>query len=296
LPARSAEWSISQTQNGATFAEATMVALSTGVETGSAYFPGLSNDTIVFIHSVTIKDGSGQTLLTAVDDDNPADDSVSRTIGKGGNQQTFTLSVTFNDDGSATVKGLEAKDTISYTTLSDHNRVRIQNTGIDATSLDWDIGGFKLLEVASTHQDVGPALFVEDSGPTITATATGAPTLTVDESVLLTDMSGSFSAQFPKDFGTDGAAATNSVTYALSTLGGASGLTDTATGNAVFLFLESGQVVGREGTDATDAATGDLVFVVSVNSSGQVTLDQKRAIVHPIRTSRRRSRPPIWSC
>src|SRR5205085_1589713 len=59
------------------------------------------------------------------------------------------------------------------------------------------------------------------------------------------------------------------------------GLTDTASNNPVFLFLESGQVVGREGTDATAAAAGPIVFVVSVNASGSVTLDQQRAIVHP---------------
>ncbi len=78
----------------------------------------------------------------------------------------------------------------------------------------------------------------------------------------------------------DGAGA---ITFALSVSasGVDSGLDDTATRNDVFLFLESGVIVGREGTDAADAATGDVVFTVSVNASGVVTLDQQSAVVHP---------------
>jgi hypothetical protein len=98
--------------------------------------------------------------------------------------------------------------------------------------------------------------------------------LTVDETVLTTDATGSFSAQFTPVFGADGQGATP-VSYALSTPGGASGLTDTATGESVVLSLNaSGQVVGKTAT------TGLTVFVVSVSSLGVVTLDQQRAIVH----------------
>src|SRR5262249_57754119 len=121
---------------------------------------------------------------------------------------------------------------------------------------------------------IGNQLTFEDDGPSITASATGAPTLTVDETILATDATGSFGAQFTKNFGTDGQGATP-VSYALSTPGGASGLTDTATGQSVVLSLNaSGQVVGKT------AVSGDTVFVVSVNASGQVTLDQQRAVVH----------------
>ena len=41
------------------------------------------------------------------------------------------------------------------------------------------------------------------------------------------------------------------------------------------LVLEGGQVVGRAG------AGGPIVFTVSVNALGIVTLDQQRAVVHP---------------
>src|SRR5262249_56741143 len=121
---------------------------------------------------------------------------------------------------------------------------------------------------APAHLSASPAptpqLVLKDAGPSITATGTGEPTLTVDESVFATDASGSFAAQFTPTFGADGQGATP-VSYALSTPGGASGLTDTATGQSVVLSLVNGQVVGKT------AVSGDTVFVVSVNGSGVVT-------------------------
>ena len=60
---------------------------------------------------------------------------------------------------------------------------------------------------------------------------------------------------------------------------------DTASGNHVFLFVNSGVVEGRAGTDAVTAATGDLVFTVSAAANGDVTLDQLRAVVHPDATN-----------
>jgi len=132
---------------------------------------------------------------------------------------------------------------------------------------------------ASAPLDLTSQLVFKDDGPSILATATGAPTLTVDETVLATDATGSFAAQFTPSFGADGQGATP-VSYALSTPGGASGLTDTATGQSVVLSLNaSGQVVGKT------AVSGDTVFVVSVSSSGVVTLDQQRTIVHPDTTN-----------
>ena len=69
---------------------------------------------------------------------------------------------------------------------------------------------------AAAPLDLTPLLVFKDDGPSITATATGAPTLTVDESVFTTDASGSFAAQFSPIFGADGQGATP-VSYALST-------------------------------------------------------------------------------
>ena len=60
-----------------------------------------------------------------------------------------------------------------------------------------------------------------------------------------------------------------------TTAGGASGLVDTATGQPVTLSLNGSGVVEGRNSD------GDLVFTVSVDAStGEVTLDQIRAVVH----------------
>ncbi|CZH22356.1 Poly(beta-D-mannuronate) C5 epimerase 2 [Legionella pneumophila] len=104
----------------------------------------------------------------------------------------------------------------------------------------------------------------------------------MDESALATNDTQSFAGLFTPSFGADGAAAANALSYSLgvSADGAASGVLDTASGNQVFLFLEDGIVVGREGSDALDAATGDVVFNIRVDGSGNVTLDQVRAVVH----------------
>ena len=66
----------------------------------------------------------------------------------------------------------------------------------------------------------------------------------------------------------------------LSANGVDSGLVHTATNHSVFLFLEGGEIVGREGTDAIDAAGNTIVFVLSVDDAGLVTLDQRAAVRH----------------
>jgi hypothetical protein len=128
--------------------------------------------------------------------------------------------------------------------------------------------------------NIGQSLNFEDDGPSISTTGTP-PELTVDETVLATNDSASFAANFSGAGGADGE---KSTTYALSVSvsGVDSGLIDVATGNSVFLFVIGGDVVGLEGTDATDAFNnGETVFTVSVDGSGVVTLDQQRALDHP---------------
>jgi VCBS repeat-containing protein len=124
---------------------------------------------------------------------------------------------------------------------------------------------------------------VNDDTPVVTLADINTPILTVDETDLATNATSSFASSFAVSFGADGPATTDSLDYTLgvSTPGADSGLIDTASGNHVFLFLENGEVVGREGVDATAAATGPTVFTVSVDANGNVTLDQDRAVVHP---------------
>src|SRR5262249_15646404 len=57
-----------------------------------------------------------------------------------------------------------------------------------------------------------------------------------------------------------------------------SGLIDSQTGNRVFLFLENGQVVGREGKDAAAAAAGLKDFTIAVDAAGNVTLTDLRSV------------------
>ena len=101
----------------------------------------------------------------------------------------------------------------------------------------------------------------------------------VDESDFGTDDTKDFSTYFDIEGGADGL---ESVAYTLgvATAGVDSGLVDSESGNHVFLFVEGGEVVGRAGTDATDAGSGDIVFTVSVDGTGNVTLDQARAVMH----------------
>ncbi|KJK00634.1 hypothetical protein UB43_12735 [Pseudomonas sp. 21] len=117
---------------------------------------------------------------------------------------------------------------------------------------------------------MGQNLIFKDDGPNISTTGSE-PTLTVDETVLTTNATANFAANFSSGYGADGP---GTLTYALSVVAGASGLVDTATGQAVNLSVNNGVVEGRT------AVSNVLVFTVSAASNGDVTLDQLRAVVH----------------
>uniref|UniRef100_UPI0034A460E2 retention module-containing protein n=1 Tax=Aeromonas sp. R4-2 TaxID=3138465 RepID=UPI0034A460E2 len=129
---------------------------------------------------------------------------------------------------------------------------------------------------ASASVDLGAndVFRVEDDGPSISAGSAANDSLQVDESNLSLNASTSFASLFTSSFGADGA---GTLVYSLnvSAAGADSGLNDTATGQDILLYLESGSVVGRVG-----GSSGSVAFTLSVNSSGEVTLDQERAIAH----------------
>jgi hypothetical protein len=189
--------------------------------------------------------------------------------------------ITYNADGTVLITGVPTDSQITYSTATDHNRVMIENAGLltdkngDKTHADFDIGGFKVLQSSTSTAEIGSKMIFEDDGPSISTTGTE-PTLTVDETVLATNDTKSFAANFSSAFGADGA---GTLTYALGVVVGASGLTDTATGQAVNLSLNGAVVEGRT------AISNDLVFTVSVATNGDVTLDQIRAVVHPDATN-----------
>ncbi|WP_147292341.1 DUF5801 repeats-in-toxin domain-containing protein [Legionella hackeliae] len=75
---------------------------------------------------------------------------------------------------------------------------------------------------------------------------------------------------FNLNYGADGA---GNVAYSLGIKAGTTGLVDSATNQAVVLSLNNGVVEGK-------TTGGALVFTVSVDASGNVTLDQLRAVIH----------------
>jgi len=97
--------------------------------------------------------------------------------------------------------------------------------------------------------------------------------LQVDESNLNIDATADFSGYFTSSFGADGA---GSIAYSMNVADGPTGISDTATGQAILLTVNetTGAIEGRTET------SNDLVFTVSVDATGNVTLDQQRAVVH----------------
>ncbi|MBS0344781.1 MAG: hypothetical protein JSS56_30120, partial [Proteobacteria bacterium] len=135
----------------------------------------------------------------------------------------------------------------------------------------------------SDFLDIGQALNFKDDGPSVLVADTAPPdALTVDETDLTTNASANFADNFTStpSYGADGAGTVSSA-YALSvkSAGIASGLVDTLSNQNVVLTLNAGVVEGRT------ASSDLLVFTVSVNATGTVTLDQQRAVVHPDTTN-----------
>ncbi|OXR39503.1 hypothetical protein PSJE_01685 [Pseudomonas jessenii] len=253
---KSANFDVVQLQSGKS-AIVKISAFSTAAEPGVNFINGYANDATVAITNVRVFNSTGQVIENS-------DGSV--------NDPAITISFAA---GVATLTGIKAGYQIEYTTTADHNRVLIENgAAVNAKGndhADFDIGGFTLVKASVTTTEIGSKMIFDDDGPSISTTGTE-PTLTVDETVLATNDTQSFAANFNSAFGADGA---GTQTYALDVVAGASGLTDTATGEAVNLSLNGAVVEGR-------TALGNLlVFTVSVAANGDVTLDQLRAVVHP---------------
>ncbi|WP_256578038.1 DUF5801 repeats-in-toxin domain-containing protein, partial [Pseudomonas sp. Irchel s3h17] len=176
----------------------------------------------------------------------------------------FTVSVAANGDVTLdqlrAVVHPDATDPDDATSLTSDDLVTLTATTTDGDG-----------DSVQATLNIGQNLVFEDDGPSINTTGEE-PTLTVDETVLAINDTKSFAANFNSAFGADGA---GTLTYALGVVAGASGLTDTASGQAVNLSLNGAVVEGRT------AASNALVFTVSVAANGDVTLDQLRAVVHP---------------
>ncbi|MFK0090818.1 DUF5801 repeats-in-toxin domain-containing protein, partial [Pseudomonas sp. NPDC090755] len=184
------------------------------------------------------------------------------------NLLVFTVSVAAN--GDVTLDQLRAVVHPNTTNPDDSTSLTSDNL-VTLTATKTDKDG----DSAQATLNIGQNLVFKDDGPSISTTGTE-PTLTVDETVLTTNATQNFAANFTSAFGADGA---GTLTYALGVVAGASGLTDSATGEAVNLSLNGTVVEGRTAT------TNLLVFTVSVAANGDVTLDQLRAVIHPDATN-----------
>jgi len=187
------------------------------------------------------------------------------------------VSVTGLGTGGTTISGLDGGYKVEWVTSGTHDRVLVE--GIAGK---FDIGAFGITQTTTAHVPVGDRIVFEDDGPSV-GDGEGAPALTVDDSDFGADDSGSYANLFDVDFGTDGgkdsddngAVDADAVTYALGIGSGDSGLFDTLTGEEVVLGMDGSDVVGT-------VSGGTLeVFRISVNvNTGEVTLDQSRAVVH----------------
>ncbi|WP_343565575.1 DUF5801 repeats-in-toxin domain-containing protein, partial [Kiloniella sp. b19] len=182
----------------------------------------------------------------------------------------FTLSV--NSAGTVELDQLRAVEHGDNTEANEAVSLAANVVTLTATVTDGDG------DTASDSIRLGSTISFRDDVPTITVTG-AVDALTVDESTLGTDATANFADNFTIVAGADGQA---SVTYALSATDETdSGVVDTATGYKVYLFEESGEIVGRVGnSDDTANDAGAIVFTLSVNGSGTVELDQLRAVEH----------------
>ena len=201
-------------------------------------------------------DGAGSIALSA-DGATWNPDTLTLTSNDG------TWQVAVNDDGTYTFTQLLP---IDHPNPEDPNDV--VNIVFTATVTDADGD--------AASEDITVAVY--DDAPSIEpATAPELAALAVDETDFATDATANYSGAFVAAFGADGPADEGSIAYALSISeeGADSGLVDTLSGEKVLLYTnQDGEVEGLTETG------GLLVFTISVDEDGQVTVDQERALVH----------------
>src|SRR5262245_7073626 len=138
------------------------------------------------------------------------------------------------------------------------------------------------------HEFIG-VLPPPGEAPVITTIAASIAALVVEESFIPQIGSGQPPGPPPSNIATATVqvSVTNPVgptTFALELPGGQgtqANVIDSVTGNHVFLFLENGVVVGREGTSAALAVGGPIDFTIGVDGSGTVTVTLLRGLTSP---------------
>jgi hypothetical protein len=143
-------------------------------------------------------------------------------------------------------------------------------------------------QTVSANINIGTSLIFKDDAPSFMGNENSVAPLVVADRDLVTNAKASFASLFTPNFGGDGpkdsdhngVADPDAIQYSLGLNSDPahnnSGVKDTESGLDVFLFLEGGKVVGHAGN-----ASGPIVFTISVDTNtGEVTLDQVRAVVH----------------
>ena len=191
--------------------------------------------------------------------------------------------VTFNADGSVTVKDTQLNWTIEVFSAGGFDRFTATN--VDAQQNAYvDIGRLTFTSSSTSAEvdEVGSHIQFDDSGPTIALDEAAAP-LEVDDSGLATGTTPSAALitdtinvanGFDFTYGSDGP---GTFTYAMKAEAGDSGLDDAASGQNILLRVNGSGVV--EGYTETG---GDIVFTVAVANNGDVTLNLLRAIKHDV--------------
>lgn len=181
------------------------------------------------------------------------------------------------DGDGVKIIGLLAHEQVKFTTDSvPFTRFTVTNTDTTGGPDAWDLGAIRVTVIeggeGSETEELGSHLIFQDDGPVIERNSETVPELAVDDDDFATDATDDFSGLFDSDGGADGPA---TIVYTLDVDTDApTGLVDTESGEDIVLNLNGSVVEGRTET------SGDLVFTISVDSDGNVTLDQKRAVVH----------------
>ncbi|WP_371365920.1 retention module-containing protein [Pseudomonas sp. QL9] len=189
-------------------------------------------------------------------------------VGGSGGAVAFSVTV------SNGVVTLDQQRALSHPITTDSNdplSIGLGKVSLVATITDKDG------DHSSASIDLGGRLTFLDDGPSISVGQGSFANLTVDETHLNVDASSAnVSSLFSGDYGADGAGTT---TYSVTTTDNTdSGLKDTSTGQEIYLYNTANGIEGRVG-----GSNGDVAFAVTV-SNGVVTLDQQRALSHPITT------------
>lgn len=276
--ARTADFDIVQLQSGKS-AQVKVTAYSTALESGNGFIDGYAGDTVVSITSVRVLDSVTGTALETFANG-----------AEGGLSSAIVISIT---NGIATITGVKAGQSIEYTTSADHNRVLIENgAALNAsgnTHADFDIGGFRLLQVSSVTAEVGSQMNFEDDGPSIAlATPTDTALVNTQDADTIGANTDSATTNFATAFGTtsssygtDGAGSTGSVfALGVKTQGGDSGLK--SDGSTIYLYLVSGKVIGSTSATEAGVAAGNTIFDLAVSATGSVTLQQFAEIDHAL--------------